>query len=739
MAVHAGNLQHRRSFHLPDWRGLRWRRILAAVAVFLVLTALVAPLRRAVALVIGDVVLFVATPFAPKTADFSKLPGATQLVAADGSVIGDLGTDGLRRTEPVALAALPDRVKNAVLAAEDKDFYHHGGVDPRGITRAFFHTLQGETQGGSTITQQLAKLNYTAGERTLFRKVRETLYASKLERRYTKDELLERYINQVYFGDGAYGLASAARVFFGTTVDQLTASQAAVLAGKIRAPEYLDPSTAMRDVTRRRNQVLVNMERQDWLTKAEYDAAIAEPIAVVPRVPVGHGPASHFISYLEREAKTINALGGDPDTRAAQLFTGNYVIQTTLDPKINEATRASVQKRLGESGDPTTAAATVVPGDGAIRSLFGGLNFETTQFDMSSMGGRQAGSSFKPFVYMAMLRAGIDPRSTVNGSSGRVIDCYGDKPVDNYAGENAGSVVDIDEALVHSVNVAFVELGCEVGVREVVKTARDDGIPDDATSAQGAVFLGGLDGKGVNALQMASAFATFGAGGVYAQPYSIAKISDRDGRVIYEHSRQTKRVFSVDQVGVINRPLQGVVQEGTGVAAKIGRPVAGKTGTTQNNVDAWFIGYTPDLATSVWVGYAQPKPMRNVHGRAVTGGSFPAQIFSDVMRAGHQGMKVRSLPTIDPDHLNLRKIGRSHSSAPAEDTTTSSIEVPVEVPTSIDLGDKRDRDDTTTTTDRTTRTTRPPRTTTTEPQAPPTTEPPPKKTTAESTPTTAAA
>lgn len=736
MATLAGNLRNRRFLRVPNLRALPWRRILAVFAVFVALNVFVAPFRRVVSLVVGDVVLFVATPFAPKTADFSKLPGATKLVAADGSVIGDLGVDGLRRTEPVVLAAVPDRVKNAVLAAEDKDFYHHGGVDPRGITRAFFHTLQGETQGGSTITQQLAKLNYTAGERTLFRKVRETLYASKLERRYTKDELLERYLNQVYFGDGAYGMASAARVFFGTTVDQLTASQAAVLAGKIRAPEYLDPTTALRDVTRRRNQVLVNMERQDWLTKAEYNAAVAEPIAVVPRVPVGHGPASHFISYLEREAKTINALGGDPDTRASQLFTGNYVIQTTLDPKINEATRESVQKRLGETGDPTTAAATVVPGDGAIRSLFGGLDFATTQFDMSSMGGRQAGSSFKPFVYMAMLRAGIDPRSTVNGSSGRVIDCYGDKPVDNYAGENAGSTVDIDEALVHSVNVAFVELGCEVGVREVVKTARDDGIPEDATSAQGAVFLGGLDGKGVNALDMASAFATFGSGGIYAQPYSIARITDRDGKVIFEHSRQTKRVFSVDQVGVINRPLQGVVQEGTGVAAKIGRPVAGKTGTTQNNVDAWFIGYTPDLATSVWVGYAQPKPMSRVHGRAVTGGSFPAQIFSDIMRAGHKGIKVHSLPTVDPDHLDLRRLSRSHSDGPAEETTTTLLEVPVEVPTSVDLGDDSD---TTTTTDRTTRTTRPPRTTTTQPEPTPTTAPPAKKTTAESTPTTAAA
>ena len=228
-------------------------------------------------------------------------------------------------------------------------------------------------------------------------------------------------------------------------------------------------------------------------------------------------------------------MGGDEQTRASQLFTGGYTIQTTLDPRVYDATVASVRARLGEAGDPTTAVATVKPGDGAIRSLFGGLDFATTQFDMASLSGRQAGSSFKPFVYMAALRDKIDPRSTFDGTSGRTIPCYGDKPVNNYAGEDAGGVIDVDEALVHSVNVVFVDLGCQVGPKNVVRAATDDGIPDDATSAQGAVFLGGLDGKGVNALDMASAFATFAADGVYAQPYAITRITNRDGKVIYEH------------------------------------------------------------------------------------------------------------------------------------------------------------------------------------------------------------
>ena len=243
-------------------------------------------------------------------------------------------------------------------------------------------------------------------------------------------------------------------------------------------------------------------------------------------------------------------------------------------------------------------------------------------------------------------------------------------------------------------------------MHNVVKAAKDDGIPDDATSDQGAVFLGGLDGKGVNALEMASAFATFAADGVYAQPYSIARITDRDGKVIYQHKAQRTQVFTADQVGVINRPLQRVVQEGTGVAAKIGRPVAGKTGTTQDNKDAWFIGYTPDLATGVWVGYPQPKPMSDVHGRSVTGGSFPAQIFSDVMRAAEKGMKVRALKTFDPSELDLHKASKASRSSEPSDETTTTLEIVPEVPsTLLQPRNDREEDATTTTTERPRRTT----------------------------------
>ncbi|HVE94376.1 MAG TPA: transglycosylase domain-containing protein, partial [Acidimicrobiales bacterium] len=622
-----------------------------------------------------------------------------------------------KRRPIVKIDQFPEHVRQAVLAAEDKDFYSHGGVDPSGVLRALFRTARGETQGGSTITQQLAKNNYTAGERTFLRKFREVLYATKLEQKYTKDELLERYLNQIYLGEGAYGMPAAAETFFGVPADKLTPSQAALLAAKIRSPEGLDPRKDLKRVTGRRDEVLNAMRRLDSLDDAQHKAALAEPVQLVPPAPVGAGRTPHFNEFVKREGKTLDALGGTPEARQSQLFNGGYVIETTLDPKVYDATVSAVQKRLGEPGDPFTATATVVPGDGAIRSLFGGLDFAKTQFDMSSLGRRQPGSSYKPFVYLAALREKIDPRSQFDGTSGRVIPCYGDKPVNNYAGEDAGGLITVDDAMVKSVNVVFVDLGCQAGVKNVLEAATDDGISEEATKAQGAIFLGGLD-KGVNALEMASAFGTFTARGKYAEPYAIARIKNRDGGVIYERKPKTSEVFAAEEVGVLNNPLQRVVSEGTGKAAAIGRPVIAKTGTSQDNNNAWLVGATPQLATGVWVGYEPMKPMTNVHGRAVTGGSFPAAIFSDLMRAAHRGVPVQPIFTASPDSLGLRMIGptsttSSTSSTSSTTSTTAVTPPPTEVGPAPTVPPRQPPGRQTTTTARPTTTTSRPATTTT--------------------------
>ncbi|HVM09890.1 MAG TPA: transglycosylase domain-containing protein [Acidimicrobiales bacterium] len=695
-------------------------KIFAGLLVALIVVAVVPPLRKAAALGGSKAILFVASPLAPNIDDFEALPQTTKVVASDGAVLAEL--DEAQRRVPVELDQLPDHVKNAVLAAEDENFYEHSGINPEAVTRAFVRTATGKTQGGSTITQQLAKINYTAGERTVFRKLKEVLYASKLEKKYSKDRLLQRYLNQVYFGEQAYGIEAAAQTYFGKPAKELTVAQAALLAGKIRSPSVLDPRKRLEEVETRRNQVLDNMLEEGWLTAEEHEAASSEATELAPfRTEVDQVKAPHFVEYVKREAATLDALGGSPESRSNRLFTGGYTIETTLDTKTFDATVASVQAKLGvadnpdtpeDESDPVAAVATVVPGDGAIRNLFGGLDFTKTQFDMSSLGGRQAGSSVKPFVYLAALREGVDPRSTFDGTSGRVIPCYRKDPVKNYAGEDAGGRINVDEAMVKSVNVVFVELGCKVGPNEVAKAANDAGVPEDATKSKGGYFLGGFDANGVNALEMAGSYATFAAKGVYAKPYSIARIKDSRGRTIYEAEKETKEVFKAEEVGVLNNPLQAVVDRGTGTAAKIGRPVAGKTGTAQENRDAWFIGYTPQLSTGVWVGYPDAsKPMSRVHGRAVTGGSFPAQIFSDVMKKAHEGMPVERIFTASPDQLDLKKATPDTTAPPASTETTTTLDPNA---TSTTTTEAPQQSTTTTARQATTTTTAPPETTTTQ-------------------------
>ena len=663
----------------------RLRKIGIGTLVGLFLLVAVPPLRRAASFTTSRLILWAAAPITPFIPDFHRLPDTTRVLAADGSVLADLsGEDGNRQA--VTLDTLPDHVKRAVLAAEDADFYHHSGINPLAITRAVASTALGHAQGGSTITQQLAKLNYTGSSHSLFRKVREVFYASALEERYSKDELLTRYINQVYFGEGAYGIYAAAHEFFGIDPGQLTPAQAATLAGKIKSPSGLDPRTNADAVTKRRDQVLHAMAKHHWLSGPDLAAALAEPMTLAPPQPAGVSRAPHFIDFVKREAAGLSELGDDPDTRRTRLLTGGYTVETTLDPKLFDATTAAVTKQLGQPGDPITAVASVVPGDGAVNNLFGGLDYLSTQFGYADRGLRQAGSAFKPFVYLAALRDGIDPRSLFDGTSGRVIPCYGSRPVQNYAGEDFGGTIDVNTAMAHSVNVVFVDLGCQVGVHNVVKAATDAGIPDDATEAQGAVFLGGLD-RGVSPLSMAAAYATFASGGIYAEPYGIKTIRDSRGNVVYQHHTDTRRAFDTKQVGVLNAALQRVVGEGTGTAAAIGRPVAGKTGTTENNVDAWFVGYTPQVATAVWTGFDPARPMYGVHGRAVTGGSFPAAIFGDLMRTGLTGVPVRGLPLASPDQLHLHLVGEipPTSSTSTSSTTTSTTPPPADPGPAITL------------------------------------------------------
>jgi len=611
------------------------------------------PLRRVAALATSKVVLVALRPLAPSVADFESLTQGSKILAADGSVLADL--DGAERRQQVNLSSLPQHVPRAVLAAEDANFYEHAGVDPEAVFRAVVRTGQGDQQGGSTITQQLAKLNYTGSQRTVMRKLREVQYAARLEQKYSKNELLERYMNQVYFGDGAYGIAVASRAFFGKAPAQLTPPEAALLAGKIRAPESLDPRADPLPVQERRDQVLRMMRRAGSLDPAQLEQSLATPLRLAPQEPPTSIRAPHFVDYVKREAAGIDALGGSRESRSRQLFTGGYRIETTLDPKAFDAASRAVGRNLGAQGDPEVAMATVQPGDGAIRLLFGGRD-QARRFDLASQGRRQPGSSFKPFVYLAALRAGIDPRTPFDASSPKVLEYQGDTfTVDNSEGVGVGAST-VDNAMTHSINTVFAQLTLEVGPSNVTRTAETLGVDSvgDNVGSRPAVGLGGLR-KGVTPLEQAAAFAAFAAKGTYAEPYAIVRIVDRSGEEVYRRRQDTKGAFSANEAGVLNAALESVVRDGTGVAAAIDRPVAGKTGTTQNYGDAWFVGFVPQLSTAVWVGQPdQVVPMLSVHGRRVTGGSFPAQIWADYMREAVAPLPVEDIFVASPDSLSLR-------------------------------------------------------------------------------------
>ncbi|MDP9387019.1 MAG: transglycosylase domain-containing protein, partial [Actinomycetota bacterium] len=730
-------------------RRLRWGRIAVVGILALVVVGAVPPLRRAAAVAGSKAVLAAFAPLAPGIENFEGLSQGSRVLAADGTLLADL--DGAQRRDPVRIAALPPHVTKAVLAAEDANFYDHGGVDPSAVFRAFLRTAQGSRQGGSTITQQLAKLNYTKSERTLLRKLREVQYAVRLEKKYSKDELLERYLNQVYFGDGAYGLAAAAQTFFATDAERLTPAQAATLAGKIKAPEALDPRAEPQRVKARRDHVLRSMRRRGWIGTAELEQALATPLEVAPPTAAPAGRAPHFVEYVKREAAGLDELGGTPESRGKELFTGGYTIKTTLDPAALDAATGAVQSALPDATDPEAAVVSVVPGDGAIRVLYGGRNFVERKFDLATQGRRQPGSSFKPLVYLAAVADGIDPRSTFDASSPRHLEYRDERyTVDNYEGEGRGRST-LDNAMTHSINTVFAQLILEVGPPKVVRAAERLGVDDvdQNVGAHPAIALGGLR-TGVTPLEQAAAFAAFAARGKYAEPYAIAEIVDGEGRTVYRRRPSTEQAFEAAEVGVLNGALQDVVRSGTGRAADIGRPAAGKTGTTQEHGDAWFVGFVPQLATAVWVGHPDGiVPMTNVHGRRVTGGSFPAEIWAGTMRQAVAALPAQDIFTASPDALGLKPL---HQPPPAvrgagtpSSTTTSTSSTTTTAPAGATTTTTTTRPSalfpattTTTTPRRTTTTTRATSTTTTtRPATSTTTTTTPASSTTSSTTTTA--
>ena len=542
--------------------------------------------------------------------------------ASDGSVLSEWHGEEDRTV--VALEEIPQHMRDAVIAIEDERFYSHNGVDARAIMRAFRANSEsgGVTQGGSTITQQLVKLYYTDGERTFTRKVKEALLAYELEARADKSDVLETYLNTVYFGQGSYGVESASEKFFGHPVSELTLDEAALLAGLIRSPARYSPIEHPDQALTRRDLVLRMMREQEHITSAEENEARDTTLAVAPPSEVAD-VAPYFVEYVRQTL--IDQLGAD------EVYRGGLQVRTTLDPKLQKLAEQAAWGLLAGPDDPEVALVAVDHRTGHIVAMVGGRDFNTNQFNLAAQARRQPGSAFKPFVLVRALEEGIRPEQTYSASPYTVQVKDGTWKVENYEDQYAAATLTLRAATTWSVNAVFARLMMQVGAADVVETAKKMGI-ESPLEPNPAIALGGLS-QGVTPLEMASAYGTIASKGMRVDPVGIALVTDAEGETLLEAEVAPERVLNEAVAVQASLMLHDVVQTGTGTSANIpGVWVAGKTGTTQEYRDAWFVGFAEDLSCAVWVGYPESQvEMTDVNGVRVTGGSYPAQIWKRFM------------------------------------------------------------------------------------------------------------
>jgi penicillin-binding protein 1A len=567
--------------------------------------------------------------------------------AVDGTPIGEFKEAASRVVIPAD--QIPNTMKIAVIASEDHTFYDHSGVDWRGIVRAFWADVQHRSlkQGGSTITQQLAKNLYTDGARTITRKAKEALIAAQVERSLSKDEILAKYLNTVYMGDSVFGVEAAAQSYFKKAAKDLTLSEAALLAGVLPAPSLYSPRSHAAAAESRRNEVLDRVQKYGLASAEEVAKARADsykdgtgkvrpgPKVYPPPGVVGRYP--YFLDYLRIYLLDVKKY--DPDL----VFRGGLKIETTLDPHLEEHAQKILQKTLPNPKDPEAALVSIEPQTGYVRTLVGGTNWEDSKVNLAlgrlgGGSGRQAGSSFKPFVLARAFEAGVSPTKTYPGPS-----CITPRgfqaPVCNYGDSGYGAST-LARAMAKSINTVFVQLIVDVGIKQTAELAKRLGITTmDPDKAYGGIAIGTQE---VSPLDMSSAFGVFAARGLRAEPTPILRITERDGSVLEDNTLQdrTTRVLEEPVADNMNKVLTGVIEGGTGTAANIGRPAAGKTGTSEEYQNAWFVGYTPVLSTAVWMGHKEGNvSMRGVHGvGTVTGGSWPARMWHDFMAEAMKGI-----------------------------------------------------------------------------------------------------
>jgi penicillin-binding protein 1A len=552
--------------------------------------------------------------------------GTLTIKGSDGTNLLQKGSD---TSEVLKLWQLPDRVKNAFIAIEDRRFYEHDGVDYKGVVRAVWSNISsgGLAEGASSITQQVARMVYLDNDKNFLRKLKELRLAQKIEKEIGKDQILERYLNLVYLGEGTYGVADAAWVYFGKTVDQLTLSESAMIAALPPAPNKYSPFKNPKFAQDRRNLVLTRMQEAGFITADEMKAAKAQPLGLKRKEhKQKFQQGRYFTKYVEQELESGRYIS------PKDLAQGGLTVETTLNPKWQELAEEVVQTTVRNNSGSFSQAALVSidPRSGAIRAMVGGKDFEKNQFNRVTQAKRQPGSTFKPIVYTTAIAGGIRPDKT-----------YIDAPfeVDGYKPKNASKShkgsISMRGALTNSINIVAIKILIDTGFQPVMDLAHKMGIESELKPYY-SLALGGLE---VNMLEMANAYGTFATGGIHEKAHSIQRIIDRKGNVLYENKLNPQRVIETNNTAIAISLMRGVVTEGTGTGAQLAsRAVAGKTGTTDKERDLWFIGYIPQVVTGVWLGNDNNRPTGNASTTAAYAwGKFMSQAVKD--------MPVQSFPT----------------------------------------------------------------------------------------------
>ena len=574
-------------------------------------------------MIMGASVLYgFSSLFAPPNMDETLIPdAASQFYDINGNVI--YTTLSEERRIPVNIDKIPKHVQKAFIAIEDNRFYEHGGIDYRGTARALVSTLSGrEVQGGSTITQQLAKNAFLTQERSIIRKIKEAFIAKELEHKYTKDEILSMYLNRIYFGQGAYGIESASMYYFDKHVQNLDIAEAATLAAIPKSPNYYNPFENPQESKKRQELVIDQMVKYGFINAEQAAQAKAKKMVYSTSHKVKSDPRGYFFDMISQ--KVIEEVGADA------LYKGGLKIYTTLDMDMQKAAENAMRhlpsyytdgKKLTQ---PQMALAAVDPKTGYVKAMIGGRGQD--KFNRATLAVRQPGSAFKPFVYLTAMQNGFTPASIIEDKEEEF--AKGWKPQNSDMKWHGK--VSLRTALKRSFNVPTIKLAREVGVDKIVANAEKMGISTLVDSGAYsdvnlAMALGGLS-KGVNPLEMASAYGVLATNGLYSKPIALLKIVDREGKVLYQAKPQTKRVIDATSAYLTTNMLEDVLVSGTAGGMGIGRPAAGKTGTTDTYIDAWFVGYTPDLSTAVWVGDDNNKPMQRMYGSGA-----PLSIWHDFM------------------------------------------------------------------------------------------------------------